>query len=164
MRLNDKGLARKIGKALKEAKGAMEQQELNRQKAEGHRIEGRKHHEQASIEHKQETVRQLWWSAISEYEKGLVLARHRVTAQPSLVAALEKDLEDAKKHRGLKQRPSLRKVASKIVVTTKQRTCTTSISNHLCFCCCLWRCFYSPCGIWLGRCGRQDPREPSSPR
>ena len=85
MQLNDKGLARKIGKALTEAKSAMDLQELNRQKAEGHRIEGRKYHEQATIEQKQEAVKQLWWQAIREYEKGLVVARQRYahTQSPS---------------------------------------------------------------------------------
>ena len=120
MKLNDKGLARKIGKALTEAKNAMEQQEQNRQKAEAHRIEGRKYHERARIEQRHETVKQLWCKAIREYEKGLVIARQRFTAQPSLVIALEKDLDDAKRHKGLQVRPSLRTVASKIVGRTKQ--------------------------------------------
>jgi Ca2+-binding EF-hand superfamily protein/tetratricopeptide (TPR) repeat protein len=128
MRLNDKGLARKIGKALLEAKNAMDQQEANRRDAEKHRVEGRQYHEQAAIEANRQSAGKLWRTAIEQYEKGLVLARQRVTAMPSLVVALEKDRKDAEMRKGIKQRPSLKRVASKIVDKTKQDVMTKTLA------------------------------------
>ena len=94
LKLDDRGMAKKIGAALRDAEAALKEQARNRAEAEQHRIAGKQLVDAALREEyraKQDGGSRkavaLWKKAVGEFEAGLRLARKKVTDDPNLVRA-----------------------------------------------------------------------------
>ena len=94
LKLDDRGMAKKIGAALRDAEAALKEQARNRAEAEQHRIAGKQLVDAALREEyraKQDGGSRkavaLWKQAVGEFEAGLTLARKKVTDDPNLVRA-----------------------------------------------------------------------------